>query len=981
MDPTSANMKRRPGSTGPSTSSDSPQQKKPRLDEPHLPFSDEEDNKLDKEVVEQVNNRVASFELVKPFPALILSKIVQTAHGRLNDEYISNDRADDLLKVDRELYSLVVAAWEKKKFASVRRMPVLQNPEISPNISSPPYQLDKTAHRKVIESAWNNPYEGPYHRLLYSNINKMDRTGPYTNSVAIIQSSGTGKSRMVHEQSNLVFTIPFNLREAADNKDLPFPPPDEKVREFLAHPSGEDVAAVRLHYVTFLLYTFQAVRDELGKLDPPRIDQPKSRKALAGRWRAHLEQGRVRESLYNAATDKAKAAHAGAGIVDSHPDNPQKYKDPFDVVEAAAKAELRKLLSEMDSLVDSPATTSDVKLMFYFDEASTLTRGKAPSNPDNKNLYDILCSCFNTFRTYPLFVIFLSTSSHIEALAPSGPLANSARARINADGLQAPITEVAFDCHKDFPIKSHQYTLQEVSDVAFMAKFGRPLFWAMLENAGESEDNMRVDIIPFARAKLTCHNKLDPSFNELTKEAVLATLDVRLNLGFNTSKQDTFKLESAQVASHMRMMFSVPQDRASFHSGYPSEPILAEAAAQQMYAFRQKRPSVVVDVLKDNMDNGLLDLGGRGELVARVLLTAAYDRAMEKDHPKGPQAPFYSKGCNLTTFLEELFRDKHAEIILGSHPDNVKSHTTLRDAFKDAKVRFTHFVKMADDTATTTEAMYAAFLRGMAIVCHSNQYMTVVCHSNQYMTDVMVPVLLWDEKLCEEVMTSICIQIKRRITAGTKQAYAIDDASLYLFPKPSESTSKSTNARANSRPYITLIMELGVQQSTPSLAMTHLSVMKPPPNVAKKPPPNVVKKPHLVGKAPSKPESGPSSKMREKTPSKVDVPTHGSRSGLRSRAEPEHPRYSIFAYGCSSTVYKVIEPGQKAQYAQLLASRSFLASHQRQTPDSLLAVRKLKPFWAAGPGCYHWLKSSLLNTEAPVGKPDDGWLEAGTFEA
>ncbi|KAF8513617.1 hypothetical protein JB92DRAFT_3116238 [Gautieria morchelliformis] len=121
-------------------------------------------------------------------------------------------------------------------------------------------------------------------------------------------------------------------------------------------------------------------------------------------------------------------AHAGAGIVDSHPDNPQKYKDPFDVVEAAAKAELRKLLSEMDSLVDSPATTSDVKLMFYFDEASTLTRGKAPSNPDNKNLYDILCSCFNTFRTYPLFVIFLSTSSHIEALAPSGPLANSARA-------------------------------------------------------------------------------------------------------------------------------------------------------------------------------------------------------------------------------------------------------------------------------------------------------------------------------------------------------------------------------------------------------------------------------------------------------------------------------------------------------------------------------------------------------------------------
>jgi hypothetical protein len=40
----------------------------------------------------------------------------------------------------------------------------------------------------------------------------MDREGVYSNSVAIIQSSGYGKSRMVEEQSDLVFTLPFNLR-------------------------------------------------------------------------------------------------------------------------------------------------------------------------------------------------------------------------------------------------------------------------------------------------------------------------------------------------------------------------------------------------------------------------------------------------------------------------------------------------------------------------------------------------------------------------------------------------------------------------------------------------------------------------------------------------------------------------------------------------------------------------------------------------
>ena len=141
--------------------------------------------------------------------------------------------------------------------------------------------------------------------------------------------------------------------------------------------------------------------------------------------------------------------------------------------------QLNGLLSAMDSLVGSPDMTTEgtsepIKLMFYFDEASSLMQAHGPQDTD-KNCYDILCSSFDTFRHQPLFVIFLSTSFQIEALVPSGPMAASARARENAGGLQAPITEVVFDCGKDLPIEPHQYKLQEVCDVAFMAKFGRPL--------------------------------------------------------------------------------------------------------------------------------------------------------------------------------------------------------------------------------------------------------------------------------------------------------------------------------------------------------------------------------------------------------------------------------------------------------------------------------------------------------------------------
>jgi hypothetical protein len=56
-------------------------------------------------------------------------------------------------------------------------------------------------------------------------------------------------------------------------------------------------------------------------------------------------------------------------------------------------------------------------------------------------------------------------------------------------------------------------------------------------------------------------------------------------------------------------------------------------------------------------------------------------------------------GCYLTTFIEELFCPHIAERILQAIPDNIKSPTTFRVAFAGAKVRFTHFGKMA---ATST---------------------------------------------------------------------------------------------------------------------------------------------------------------------------------------------------------------------------------------------------------------------------------------
>ena len=73
---------------------------------------------------------------------------------------------------------------------------------------------------KALESAWKDNYAGNYHKILWDNILGLPKDAPYSRQITVVQSSGTGKSRTIHELSKLVFTIPFNLRPSSDSKGL-----------------------------------------------------------------------------------------------------------------------------------------------------------------------------------------------------------------------------------------------------------------------------------------------------------------------------------------------------------------------------------------------------------------------------------------------------------------------------------------------------------------------------------------------------------------------------------------------------------------------------------------------------------------------------------------------------------------------------------------------------------------------------------------
>lgn len=141
-----------------------------------------------------------------------------------------------------------------------------------------------------------------------------------------------------------------------------------------------------------------------------------------------------------------------------------------DVIRNATIQEITQLIRTLDSVVDN--LTASVKVLLYFDEAHPLTSIKCLGSMDT--LYSVLLSVLSDYVRCALFVVFLSTTSDVGHFAPPREATKSIRA--TESGVhQAPITETPFDCAPDIRVEQNTYTRQDVADVRFMSRFGRPL--------------------------------------------------------------------------------------------------------------------------------------------------------------------------------------------------------------------------------------------------------------------------------------------------------------------------------------------------------------------------------------------------------------------------------------------------------------------------------------------------------------------------
>ncbi|KAH8103793.1 hypothetical protein DFH11DRAFT_1520241 [Phellopilus nigrolimitatus] len=144
-----------------------------------------------------------------------------------------------------------------------------------------------------------------------------------------------------------------------------------------------------------------------------------------------------------------------------------------------------------------------------------------------------------------------------------------------------------------------------------------------------------------------------------------------------------------------------------------------------------------------------------------------------------------------------------------------------------------------------------------------------------------------------------------QVSAETKVRTEIDERDIGFF---STQPANSLNTNADGRPYITIVMELGVQ------------------------PFNRTQAEHEVKSITTK--AAPAFSTAGNSTTAMTVA-----KSSRRPATVAHARYSIFAIGCSPSVYKLVD--SKNVYTTLLSSRHILQEDSRQTSTLSRFIRMI----------------------------------------
>ncbi|THU87163.1 hypothetical protein K435DRAFT_804533 [Dendrothele bispora CBS 962.96] len=814
------------------------------------------------------------------------------------------------------------------------------------------------SHPELNILGWSRDFVGHHHHVLLENIKQMHRSKVkliresrwdqtrygHLNHVALNQSSGSGKSRMVDELAKLIPTIPINLRASADTRQYAYPHPDAFLRDLFIeelhfNPMHESVLQARFYHI--LIAVLELVTEKIVRLMEGKGWSELSE--LAQAWHQYLESNEQahRRELYEHAKNRVIAVEQS--IARSN------RKEHLNVLENDANKRLGSLCESIRKL---GLNKEELHLVLYIDEVDGLAdKTVLASSGVSRTALESPLSTLSE-PTHPIFVIYISTQSDTSKFTPdpSAQLFSSARkANFGSPTEAFLVVKPGIPLSLRTTFVSGNTTLLSKWHSMMLPWSQKLLKYVQGESqefplCSDDEEKIRRDfdeMIRLARCKLL--NSTTPGEPYQSKEEVYFTRTAKMaiiGVRLMPIVEASYTVARELVASHMQTVFSIHQSRKWIRSGYPSEPVLAEAAAWQVEHWRSEEKPGEPDCID------LLSPSEIGEVTGHMILLTARDHAGYLKHKQSASLSD-SDHVLLTAFIMELFPNNIATALLDSKAPNDPKGCSLREAFEHDVINFTHWERFADDSAATPKALLSAFIRGAAIICHNNSPFI----------DAIIPVLRREnadnDTLNETNMTAVLVQFKLRHKPTSLMSTRVTAESVDLV-RPNETTS---------RPYIVMIMELGI-------GATPHTLFNKTPTQRKSKADEESKKRQAANQSPRA-----SSPPSPQTSSVVipSVPT--SKVVTRSSATPEliHPGYIIHVRGCSDFVYKVVRKKELDMYKSLLRKSALLADHPRQDPQTIQMVRQQRPFVSEDKASHHW-----NDIYGDIELPGDGTIDLDT---
>jgi hypothetical protein len=239
----------------------------------------------------------------------------------------------------------------------------------------------------------------------------------------------------------------------------------------------------------------------------------------------------------------------------------------------------------------------------------------------------------------------------------------------------------------------------------------------------------------------------------------------------------------------MRVCLNVDESFETMKTIFPSEPLLAEAAAEFMRnpEYNFKAPAA----LKNTLTGFSINKGDRGELLVLLLLCLARDAALRGT----------GKAVTVYDFMQELFPNLINKSNGGFMPSVLKEGAkpeTFKDCFDKSYIYFNHFIKINEWSVLNQKYLWRLFLRGAA----------VLCANGQEGVDALIPILFQSETIGEYVMGFIVVQIKNDARFGA-------NPELYLFDNMHPFKLNIFNKGREALPILRIVFAVG--SHTPGL--------------------------------------------------------------------------------------------------------------------------------------------------------------------